>query len=267
MQEHKKYFEANRKLWDNKTPIHVDSDFYNVDGFLKGETSLRKIELAELSDVSGKRILHTQCHFGQDSLSLQRMGAQVTGVDFSSAAIAKAKELNNQLNLDSQFVCCNIYDLNEHLTETYNLIYASYGVITWLPDLDAWAKQLSQRLEAGGEFHLVEFHPLLYMFDWEKDELRYQYFNLGEPEHEVEEGTYADTTADIKLEEYFWTHSLSELFQSLIQNGFRIESFKEFDYSPYDIFSRAHKRAEQEFIFKYKDIKLPHVFSLKARKI
>jgi len=267
MQEHKKYFEANRKLWDNKTPIHVNSEFYNMDGFLKGETSLRKIELEELSDVAGKKVLHTQCHFGQDSLSLQRMGAQVTAVDFSSAAIDKAKALNKQLGLNADFVCCNIYDLDKHVNEEFDLVFASYGVIAWLPDLSTWAKQISQRLRKGGEFLLVDFHPLLYMFDWDKDELRYQYFNSGQPEYDTEEGTYADKNADIKMEEYFWTHSLSELMQSLMENQMEILSYKEYDYSPYNIFPKPEKRGDQEFVFKYKDIKLPHVFALKVCKI
>lgn len=266
MKENKEYFEANRKLWDNKTPIHVKSDFYNMDGFLEGETSLRKIELAELPDLRGKKVLHPQCHFGQDSLSLQRMGAQVTGVDFSPVAIQKAKDLNQQLGLNTEFVCCNIFDLDQFVKEEFDFIFASYGVIAWLPDLDAWAKQLSQRLRKGGEFLFVEFHPLIYMFDWDNDKLRYQYFNLG-PEHDVEEGTYAETNADIKMEEYFWTHSFSELFQSLLKNGFQIDAFKEYDYSPYNIFPNPEKRAEQEFVFKHGDIQLPHIFSLKATKI
>lgn len=266
MQEHKKYFDANRKLWDNKTPIHINSDFYNMDGFLKGETSLRKIELEELTEIKGKKILHTQCHFGQDSMSLQRMGAQVTGVDFSSTAIEKAKEINKQLDLNTEFLCCNIYDLDQHLTEQFDFVFASYGVIIWLPDLKLWAKQISQRLKKGGEFLLVEFHPFLYMFDWDKDELRYQYFNTGQPERDVEEGTYADKGADIQLEEYFWTHSLSELIQSLNEYGLQVVFYKEYNYSPYNIFPKPEIRGEQEFVFKYKDIQLPHVFALKVRK-
>jgi 2-polyprenyl-3-methyl-5-hydroxy-6-metoxy-1,4-benzoquinol methylase len=115
------YISDNRELWDTKVAHHVASDFYDVAGFLKGANPLNDIELALLGDVKGKRILHLQCHFGQDSIALARLGASVTGVDFSEKAIEKARELVNFLGesggeaLDANFLCCNIYNLKEHL--------------------------------------------------------------------------------------------------------------------------------------------------------
>src|SRR5436189_4993553 len=130
------YVELNRRAWNMRTTYHVQSSFYHVKEFTKGESSLNAIELALLGDIKGKSILHLQCHFGQDSLSLARMGAKVTGVDLSDKSIEKAKELNKQLDLDADFICCNIYDLPNHLTKEFDIVFTSYGTIGWLPDLN-----------------------------------------------------------------------------------------------------------------------------------
>jgi len=260
------YFEANQRLWDNKTKFHVESAFYNMEAFMAGNSSLRKIELSEIDDVKGKKLLHSQCHFGQDTLSFQRMGASATGIDFSPAAIEKAKSLNTELGLDAKFLCCNVLELDQHLEETFDIVFTSYGVITWLPDLKLWAKQMAARIKPGGIFHLVEFHPVLYMFEWEKGIIEYNYFNPGPPIREVEEGTYADKNATIAMEEYFWTHSLEDVIGSLMEAGLKIEAFKEYDYSPYNIFEGCPERADQEFVFEHNGVSIPHVFSIKARK-
>ena len=108
MNKEQNYIEINKALWDEKTNHHTRSDFYKMNDFLEGSTSLKDIELNLLGDVKGKTILHLQCHFGQDSLSLARMGAKVTGVDFSGEAIKKAKQINEQLGLDAEFICTDI---------------------------------------------------------------------------------------------------------------------------------------------------------------
>ncbi|MFK7807768.1 MAG: class I SAM-dependent methyltransferase, partial [Saprospiraceae bacterium] len=138
----KDYFDSNEKLWDQKTPIHLKAEFYDMKGFLAGNTSLRKPELDDLPEdfIKGKSMLHLQCHFGQDSLSFARMGAKVTGIDLSGEAINSAKKLNDQLGLDAQFVKSNVYDLKENLgDQQFDIIFTSYGSITWLPDLQKWA--------------------------------------------------------------------------------------------------------------------------------
>ena len=267
MENQNHFFETNRKLWDNKTPIHVNSDFYDMESFMKGETSLRKIELNLLPDLKGKTLLHPQCHFGQDTLSLERLGAQCTGVDFSEVAIKKANDIRTSLNLSSEFVCCNVIQMDQCIDKIYDYVYCSYGIITWFPNLNDWAAQISKRLKPGGQFYFVEFHPLIYMFDWGTNELFFDYFNRGEPEVEIEKGTYADSNAEIEMKEYFWMHSLSEIFQALISNGLIIDDFKEYDFSPYKIFDKCTRRAEQEYIYKPVRSKLPHVFSIVATKM
>src|SRR5688500_7540895 len=109
------YFEKNKAAWNAKTPHHIDSAMYNMPAFLAGENSLNDIELELLGDVKDKTLLHLQCHFGQDTLSLAGMGAKVTGADLSDVAIAEAKKINEQLKLDGEFICCNVYDLPQHL--------------------------------------------------------------------------------------------------------------------------------------------------------
>ncbi|WP_341832519.1 class I SAM-dependent methyltransferase [Sphingobacterium thalpophilum] len=134
------YIAINKHSWNNRTDTHLKSDFYNLAGFLKGETSLNSIELALLGDISGKKILHLQCHFGQDTISLSRLGAKITGVDLSDKAIESAREIAKETNADVQFICCDLYELENHLDGQFDLVFTSYGTITWLPDLDKWGK-------------------------------------------------------------------------------------------------------------------------------
>jgi len=137
------YFKTNQALWDQKTSIHKDSEFYQMDAFMKGASSLQEIELNALKDkVAGKKLLHLQCHFGQDTLSFARLGAKATGIDLSPKAIDLARSLNEELNLDATFVCSNLYDLPQHLEGQFDIIFTSYGTVTWLPDLSKWAKVL-----------------------------------------------------------------------------------------------------------------------------
>ncbi|MFM7619546.1 MAG: class I SAM-dependent methyltransferase, partial [Bacteroidota bacterium] len=163
--EEEKLFELNRTSWNKRVAVHMKSDFYFLEEFLKGRTSLNEIELNLLGDIRGKSILHLQCHFGQDTLSLARMGAEVTGVDLSDEAIEKAKALNAQMGLNAEFICCNVYDLKNHLDKKFDLVFTSYGTIGWLPDLDRWAEVVSHFLKPSGTFLFVEFHPVMWMFD------------------------------------------------------------------------------------------------------
>jgi len=110
-------FELNKKFWNQRTPVHLESDFYDMPRFLAGNSSLNSIEMPLLGDLKGKKVLHLQCHFGQDTLSMARMGAKCTGVDLSNAAVDKAKALNSELGLDASFVCCNVLELDQHLAD------------------------------------------------------------------------------------------------------------------------------------------------------
>lgn len=170
------YFAVNRALWDAWTPIHERSAFYDVDAFRAGQLTLNSIEREQLEDVTGKQLLHLQCHFGLDTLSWARLGAEVTGVDFSERAIALARRLASEAGIPATFVCTNVYDLPLTWAARFDLAYASYGAIPWLPDLTAWARVIARSLRMGGSFHVIEFHPLVGMLDEDGHTLKYPYF-------------------------------------------------------------------------------------------
>lgn len=257
------YIDINRQSWNNRVDAHLSSDFYDMPGFMAGQTSLKEIELALLGDVQGKSILHLQCHFGQDTLSLARMGARVTGVDLSDKAIEQANDLAATLQLDARFVCCNIYDLPQHLDEQFDIVFTSYGTIGWLPDLDVWAQLISKYLKPDGQFVFAEFHPVVWMFDDAFEGINYNYFNNG-PILETESGTYADRDAAIQQSYVMWNHGTGEVLNSLIGAGLSITCFNEFDYSPYNCFLNTEMFEPGKYRIKHFGNKIPMVFSLKA---
>lgn len=268
MNEHQKYFEANKELWNQRTVFHKDSSFYNLEGFKKGEMVLTPIELSELGEVKGKSMLHLQCHFGMDSLNWARLGAEVTGVDLSDEAIRQANELLDEPSINSgelnaKFICCNVYDLKEHLDEKFDIVFTSYGTIGWLPDLDQWAAIVSHFLKTGGTFYIADFHPVLWMFDDEFTNIKYAYDNQEVIVTESQ-GTYTDKNAAIKAKEYGWNHSISEILNALIRKGLAIQHFNEFMYSPYPCFSNVVEFEKGKWHIKGLEGKIPMVYSIKA---
>ncbi|MCW8311980.1 class I SAM-dependent methyltransferase [Sphingobacterium sp. InxBP1] len=259
------YIEINRQSWNTKTEIHLRSEFYDVDGFLAGKSSLNEVERQLLNDINGKSVLHLQCHFGLDSISLNRLGAEVTAVDLSDVAIERAKQLAQEAGAEVRFICCDIYDLPCYLNERFDIVFTSYGVIGWLPDLDKWANLISRFLKPNGRLIFVEFHPVVWMFDDSFDKISYRYFNAG-PIVTYETGTYAERTADISLKTVGWNHSLSEVITSLITNGLLIKSFEEYDYSPYDCFNNTVEQEPKKYRIKHLDDKIPMVYAIMALK-
>lgn len=267
MNEAANYKEINRKSWNTKTDIHIKSEFYDVKGFLNGRSSLNEIELELLGDIKGKSILHLQCHFGQDTISLARLGAKVTGVDLSDKAITRAKEFAQQTNTgtDTEFICCDIYDLPKHLDKSFDIVFTSYGTIGWLPDLDKWAAIISRFLKPKGKFVFAEFHPVVWMFDDDFEKVDYEYLNSGAIV-ETYSGSYAEKEAKIEQEYVMWNHGTSEVINSLIANNITIEAFNEYDYSPYNCFNKTIEFEPQKFRIKHLGKKIPMVFSLLGKK-
>lgn len=265
MENYDQYFEANKNLWNQRTVVHKDSSFYNLAGFKAGENVLTPIELNEVGDVKGKKMLHLQCHFGMDSLNWARLGADVTGVDLSDEAIKEAKQLNDELKLNAKFICCNVYDLKEHLDQTFDIVFTSYGTIGWLPDLDKWAEIIAYYLKPGGTFYMADFHPVVWMFDDEFTHIKYAYENRELIVTE-NDGTYTDRTADIKGKEYSWNHSTSELLNALIDQGLQIRRFNEFMYSPYPNFTNSMETSKGQWQIKGMEGKIPMLYSVSAIK-
>ncbi|HOY05209.1 MAG TPA: class I SAM-dependent methyltransferase [Saprospiraceae bacterium] len=259
------YFEANRDGWNLRTEVHKSSAFYNVEAWKNGAESLNSIELGEIGDVDGKSLLHLQCHFGQDTMSWARKGATVTGCDLSDKAVGYARELAAELNIPAQFVCCNLYDLPEHLEGQFDVVFTSYGTIGWLPDLDRWAAVIAHFLKPGGFFYIADFHPVLWMLDDRMEYLKYPYHG-GEVILTEQVGTYAERYSEIQYTEYGWNHSLSEIINSLIRHGLRIEFLNEFPYSPYDCFDKTVKGEDGNYRIQGLENIIPMVYSIKATK-
>lgn len=256
-------FAANRALWNARVPHHLTSRMYDVESFVAGRNSLTAIERDLLGDVEGKHLLHLQCHFGQDTLSLARMGAVVTGLDISDNAIAEAEQLAARCGLPATWVLSNVIDHRAELDGRFDIVYTSFGTIGWLPDLKPWAANIVRYLRPGGKLVFVEFHPVLWMFDNAFTYVQYDYFNR-ETIMEEEEGTYADRGAAIKLPSFSWNHDLGEVLTALLDAGLRLERFTETDGSPHDCFANTVLGADGLYRIKGMEGKLPMVYGLRA---
>ncbi len=259
------WLKINRQTWDIKTPVHVQSGFYNNESFISGLNSLNKTELEEIGDVSNKTLLHLQCHFGQDTLSWERLGAVCTGIDFSPVAISEAEKLRDLCGLKSRFICTNVYDVPKNVEGKFDIVFTSYGTIGWLPDLEAWAKVISEMLFPGGRFYIADFHPVSWMFDSNFSFVEYSY-SSADPIIEKETGTYADKTSDIHTVTHTWNHGFSKIITALCKAGLKIEFLHEFPSSPYNIWQGMSKDADGMWHLDGKDDKIPLVFSLCASR-
>lgn len=258
------YLSLNKTLWDTRTAVHLESDFYSHQQFIaeyhNGFTSLKEIELPLLDDLSDLKVMHLQCHFGQDTLSLAQLGAEVTGLDFSPEAIKAARNLAETLGVPAQFVEADVYNIPEELHGKFDLVFTSYGTIGWLPDIDAWAKSIHQLLKPKGKLVFVEFHPVVWMFDNNLEKVAYPY-HCTDPIVEQEEATYADTKANINLTSVGWNHSLSEVIEALLPY-MPLRNFQEYSFSPYPIFAENDEFEPGRFQPKAHGNKLPLVYSL-----
>jgi SAM-dependent methyltransferase len=266
------FWENNCALWDELTGIHAQSAFYALDAFRAGGSSLRPVEVEELGDVSGKSLLHLQCHFGLDTLSLARRGVRVTGADFSPRAIDLARSLSIEMGLPAHFVCSRIEDLPNVLPGMFDIVFTSYGVLCWLADLRRWAEVIAHFLKPGGVFYIVELHPLA---DTLADDavaanlrIAYPYFHSAEPMAcPTNDGSYADRTQRVsQAVSYQWSHSLGDIINALIGVGLRIEYLHEFPFCPYDRFPGMERGADGWWRFPDPAPSLPQLFSLRASR-
>ena len=270
MQQHPNYLALNKEQWNQRTAIHLASEFYDVEGWLAGKESLKAPEIALLpEDLRGLRVLHLQCHFGQDTLSLARRRAEVTGVDLSNSAIEAARDLADRTGLGARFINCDLYSLPRHLDEagSFDIVFTSYGTITWLPDLDEWAGIIARYLKPGGTFVFAEFHNLAYLWNEDRTAIKYPYFN-DQPIVEEVTKTYSEDEPDndISGTEVNWDHPISSVVNALIGAGLRLEAFHEYDYSPYNCFKdMVTAKKEGQWWLKQLPGLIPLVYTLKAR--
>lgn len=227
--KHERYYDANRSWWDQVVPIHEASRGYDREGFLRGEKPLCPVELAELGPlVPGKRLLHLQCHFGMDTLGWARLGASVTGLDFSGPAVEAARRLSAESGIPGRFIHANVYDAPAALGgEQFDVVYTGIGALNWLPDVRAWARVAAACVRPGGILYLYEGHPVLFILDPErKDGLlvaRERYFEMPAPLASETTTTYVDGPSFEPRRNYEWNHGLGELVTAVVEAGLRID--------------------------------------------
>lgn len=234
------YLAANRANWDDRVAIHVASSFYDVEGWLARPHGLRPREHEALGDIAGLAVVHLQCHFGLDTLALAVAGARVTGLDFSGAAIAQARELAGRAGLAerTRFVEADVRHAADALAPaTYDLVYVSLGALTWLPSVTEWAAQVAALLRPGGRLYLHDVHPLAWALA--DDDLRVEHTYFEEPEPYVDDSgvTYADGDGRIAhRRSYDWNHSLGEIVTAVLDRGMQLDGLTEHDWTVYPRF-------------------------------
>lgn len=224
---------TNRATWNRWADLNFNSDFYDVAGFKAGRSSLDHIEREGVGDAEGKRLLHLQCHFGMDTISWARLGAVVTGVDISERAIELARTLADETGVSATFVCADVADAADLVGDAaFDIVFVSYGAISWLPDLRPWARTIARALVAGGKLFVVDHHPALWVWDDTNNErvlgYRYPYFSR-EPIREEQQGNYADPTDPTVHVSYSWQHTFEDIVGALLGEGLRITALREYD--------------------------------------
>lgn len=264
------HLSTNRAHWNERVPLHRDSAFYDLASFKAGRSSLKSIEREELGAVADKSLLHLQCHFGLDTLSWARLGADVTGADFSDEAIALAQSLSAELAIPARFVCANLYDLPQVLTEQFDIVFTSGGVLVWLPDIQRWAEVIAHFLRPGGTFYIREHHPFSKVFDntgaAPQPQLAYPYFDR-EPTRWESSGSYATSHAEtVHNVHYEWQHTLGDIVTALIANGLRLENLHEFPFVGWKCLPGMEQGEDGWWRLAGREAHLPLMFSIRATK-
>jgi SAM-dependent methyltransferase len=262
--------EANRANWDDRVAIHTMSKFYDVEGWLRDAPGPPAREVELLGDVTGKSLVQLQCHFGMETLQWARAGARVTGVDFSPAAIDAANDLAQRTGLSARatFVCANVYDAPAAVAgQQFDIVYVTIGALFWLPDIRAWGKVVADLLAPGGQFYIFEVHPFSMSFDHEGEHVVYDFVNDPESPIVIDDGsTYTDGGEIAHPRTYEWNHSLSEIIQSLIDEGLVITTFIEHDWTVFQAFPWLEKGTDGIYRIPNGRPRQPLCFTLHARR-
>lgn len=261
------WLELNKAYWDERAPLHAESRFYDVPGFLAGNDTLRAFEAEQVGDVHGRSLLHLMCHIGLDTLSWARRGAQVTGLDFSAPALHTAADLARRAGIEgASFVLADINHASEALNgQSFEIVYTGAGVLQWLPDIDHWARTVASLVASGGFFYLADYHPFIDIVDDEVRALRRGYLQPG-PFVEQESGSYtgsADTRANTSVK---WTHHIGSIINALAQAGLRIEFLREYAFTDAPMFYGLERGEDGLWRFPLDRLQIPLMFSLRAAK-
>ena len=257
--------EINRKHWDEVASVHGNS--YELGSLLNGGHHLDPVQVKELGDLTGKSLLHLQCHIGTDTLSLARLGAEVTGIDISGESLKVAENLAARTRLCARFIQTPLFDLPEVLHERFDIVYTSIGVLCWVSDIDLWARTLAGYLKPGGFFYLMESHPFMNVFDDEITGLhvKYPYFTGGSPtDWPGDYPDYSDENYIVKhpSREFQWT--VSEILNALLNAGLRISFLNEHDFLHWKGLESMDRCADGYWRLPEPFNRIPVLFSLKA---
>jgi SAM-dependent methyltransferase len=237
------YLGINRANWDERAPAHAASPDYNVQGFIDDPgfiSGVVRFDRPLLGDLSGLRGVHLQCHIGTDTISLSRLGARMTGLDFSPAAIQQARALVAGTGDDVSFVESDVYDAAPALGgEHFDLVFTGIGALGWLPSISRWAATVAALLRPGGRLFIREGHPMLWsLADPGPDGLLvvdHPYFEREEPSVWEDGGTYVETDAVFTANTtHEWNHGLGEIVSALHAEGLQITGLVEHDSVPWD---------------------------------
>ncbi|MEU9761308.1 class I SAM-dependent methyltransferase [Streptomyces sp. NPDC001834] len=264
--------QANRARWDERVPIHAVSDFYELDSFRAGKDALRDFERAEVGDVTGKSLLHLQCHIGVDTLSWARHGAaRVVGLDFSEPAVETARRLAREVGITEEqaaFVTADVHDAAQAVPDSsYDIVYTGTGALNWLPDTRRWAEVAASLVAPGGFLYLAEFHPLTDCLDDATGrEIVHDYFCRDAWVDETP-GTYADFDAPtVHNRSVEWQHPIGDVVSALAATGLRIEFLHEHDHSLFARFAALERQDDGFYRFPADRPRIPLMYSIKASR-
>ena len=264
--------EINRRNWDERASIHArdSTGDYMLDRFRAGEDALHAIEAAELGDISGKRVLHLQCHIGRDTLCLARRGAAATGLDFSAAALDVARRLSDETGLKADFVEGTVDQAPELTPGPFDLVFTTWGTICWLPDMKQWAKVIASVLAPGGELYFADAHPMFCVLEEHAGKYApaYDYQTpVDRPLQFVTETTYTgDPTVMSHQSTREWIHSLSAVLGGLIDAGLTITMFREHDVLPWQGLKSLVPASDRLWRFPDGVPRIPLSYSVRAKK-
>jgi len=270
------YRSVNRANWDDRAPAHAASPDYAVEQFVADPAFLSgvvRFDLPRLGDVHGLRGVHLQCHIGTDTLSVARLGARMTGLDFSPASLEQARRLAELTGSDVDFVEADVHDAVDVLgAGSFDLVFTGVGALCWLPSVDRWAQVVAGLLRPGGRLFIREGHPVLWALDYERMDdllvLDYPYVETDEPFVETDPGTYVTTDATfVSNETHSWNHGLGEIITAVLGAGLTLTSFVEHDSVPWEALpGQMEKQPDGEWRLKERRWRMPLSYTLTAVK-
>lgn len=270
------YLHVNRANWDERAPAHAASPDYDVDRFVEDPAFLSKVvrfDVSRLGELTGLRGVHLQCHIGTDTVSLARLGARMTGLDFSPAAIEQARRLVARSGDDVDFVEASVYDAPAVLgREQFDFVFTGIGAVCWLPSIERWATVVAELLRPGGRLFIREGHPVLWAADDGRADgllaLEYAYFEQAAPLVWEEEGTYVATEVSFEhTVTHSWNHGLGEIVTAVLGAGLRITALEEHDTVPWNALPGQMEQVPEvfdEWRLIDRPERLPHTYTLQA---